>query len=327
MPKKKIALVTGGYSPEAVISLRSARQLFLAMDKKRYDPVMVHIDRNDWYARDPENGRTSIDRSDFSYRGKGKQKVTFDYALISIHGTPGEDGTLQAYFDMVGIPYSTCGVLASALTFNKIFCKNYLRHFGIRMARDYFLKAGREAGIEEIIGVTGLPCFIKPNRGGSSFGVSRIMNRKTLKKGIERARSEDREVLVEEFIPGTELTVGLFRTPLRQMVFPVTEIVSKNEFFDYEAKYTPGMADEIVPARISDALARKLQDHALQIYELLDCRGLVRVDFIVRDDVPFFLEVNTIPGMSAESIVPKMIRAAGMSEGEVLTHIIQGTIA
>lgn len=356
--KKNIAIVTGGDSSEVVISLKSAEQVRLALDPEKYRPTIVYIRGDDWHVRlqpesidpdlesvkqdhessgqDPETKdqgpmepmKIPIDRENFSFTLKGRLH-RFDYAFIAMHGPPGEDGQLQAYFDKLGIPYSTSGSRSLALSFNKYASKELLRKSGILTAEAVLVR--REDGqitrerAGEILERIGLPCFIKPNAGGSSFGVSRINRVEELEKAIRKALEEDDEVLVETFIPGNELTCGLLKTTHHEFLFPVTEIISKNEFFDYEAKYTAGMADEVTPAEIPDELAAECQALSSRIYDLMDCRGLVRIDFINHEGRLYFLELNGIPGMSRESIIPKMIRTMGHTEAEIYNLIIKET--
>jgi len=319
---KNIAIITGGDSSEIVISLRSAEQVRSCLDKNKYESYIVFIQEDDWHVDQPDGKKIRINRHDFSFMRDGK-KIEFDFAFFAMHGPPGEDGKLQAYLDLLHIPYSTSGVLSLALTFNKYSTKMFLSQFGIKTAKSILLKRGTTLSSQEIKAKLGLPCFIKPNCGGSSFGVSKISQADELQEAIQSALNEDDQVLVEEFIYGPELTCGLIKLSDQKLIFPVTEIISKKEFFDYEAKYTEGMADEITPARIPDKLAEKCQNLASQIYDLVNCKGIVRIDFINHKEELYFLELNGIPGMTAESIVPKMIRAYGMTEQEVYQKMIE----
>jgi len=252
-------------------------------------------------------------------------KIRFEYAFIIIHGTPGENGKLQAYLDMQKIPYSTSSVLSSAMTFNKYVCKIYLKNFGITTAEAVLINKNRAFNNEEIIDKVGLPCFVKPNNGGSSFGTSRVNKPEDMENAIIEAFKEDDEVIIESFVKGTELSCGLLKTRDEEIIFPVTEIVSSNEFFDYEAKYTEGKAEEITPARVSEEITKRCRQMASEIYEYLNCRGIVRIDFIVRGNQIFFLELNSIPGMSKESIVPKQIRAMGLKVEDIIEKVIEDT--
>ncbi len=335
--KKNIAIITGGDSSELVISLKSAEQVRFHMDKEKYEPYIVYIREDDWHVNlDPDGiGKAPVNRETFSFEKDGRT-VHFDYAFIALHGPPGEDGQLQAYLDKLGIPYSTSGSLSLERSFNKYACKEIVRHSDIltadavliRRETDLYIVSGDQTGAfdpERVLSIVGLPCFIKPNAGGSSFGVSRINQAEELEKAIAKALEEDDEVLVETFIPGRELTCGVLKTPEKNFIFPVTEVISRNEFFDYEAKYTEGMADEVTPAQIPEELAMKCRDTSSRIYDLLDCRGLVRIDFISHQGDLYFLELNGVPGMSRESIIPKQIRTMGRSEAEIYNLIIEET--
>jgi D-alanine-D-alanine ligase len=245
------------------------------------------------------------------------------FAYITIHGTPGEDGILQGYFEMLGIPYSTCDVQSSALTFNKWHCNNYLRSLGIRMARTIRIVRGEQAEPEMIVKTLGLPLFVKPNAGGSSFGVTKVKREEDLTEAIELAWKESEEALVDEFIEGTEFTCGLVKTDGKHLVFPVTEVIPGNEFFDFEAKYTPGVTNEITPARLPEALFRECQELSARIYDLCSCAGIVRMDYILHNGSFYFLEVNTTPGMTATSFIPQQIRAMGLTLTGILTLVIR----
>jgi len=334
--KRNIAIVTGGDSSELVISLKSADQVRQNLDPKKYVPFIVFIREDDWHVKSGDEGskKLPVNHQDFSFEKDGSQ-VKFDYAFIALHGPPGEDGQLQEYFDELGLPYSTSGASSLRLSFNKYACKQELAKSGIRMAEAVLIKkaalnntdGGPLSGdtVKGILDKVGLPCFIKPNAGGSSFGISRINKAQEFEAAVIKALEEDEEVLVETFIPGNELTCGVLKTPSREYIFPVTEIISKNEFFDYEAKYTVGMAEEITPAEIPEILARKCQAISSKIYDLLDCKGIVRIDFINREGELYFLELNGVPGMSPESIIPKQIRTMGHTESEIYNLIIRET--
>lgn len=317
---KKIAVLSGGVSSERVISIKTAKQLSEALDKNLFQAFLADIGKNSWDIL-IEDKKYPIDKNDFSAIIEG-EKIKFDYALIAIHGTLGEDGLLQAYFNMIGIPYSGCDVLTSAVCFNKNFCKQYLKPYNITMAKSVMIKADQDYDEKQIIDYLGLPVFVKPNTAGSSFGISKVKNIVDLNKAIKNAFTEDSFVMIESFIDGIEVSCGVFKSSKKQYVFPLTEIDTKNEFFDYEAKYTPGVTDEITPARISDEITSKVQEIASEVYDILNCKGLVRIDFIITNNTPHLLEVNTVPGMSAESIVPQQIRAAGHTVSQILTEMI-----
>ena len=324
--KKKIALLLGGDSAEAVISVKSAQQMLQHLDDALFDVYPVSINGTSWTCT--HHGVTvDVDKSDFSIAVDGR-RIRFDCAVPMIHGTPGEDGRLQAYLDLMRIPYTSCGLLTSSLTFNKHACKTYLNSLGIFFPKGKLIRKGENVDPHELFSVLGLPCFIKPNNGGSSFGISKIKSKDELEAALAAAFAEDaQEVLVEEFIEGTEITCGLVKLGEKIIVFPVTEIVSKKEFFDVEAKYEAGMADEITPARISESLHADCETLSTAIYRFLNCQGIVRIDYIICDGRLYFLEVNTVPGMSAASIIPKQIEAMGyMSVKELYTNLIHEAI-
>lgn len=317
---KTIAIVAGGDSSEYVISVKSAAQVSKEIEKTGYKSHVVQIKGQDWKVE--ESGKTyQIDKNDFSFTKEGK-KVKFDCVLILIHGTPGEDGKLQSYFELIGLPYTSCGILASALTFNKYACKVFLDAFGIKSAKAVIVK-DEKWNADEIISKVGLPCFVKPNESGSSFGVTKVTEKGQLEMAIKEAVKESSQVIIEEFIKGTEVTCGVLKTSSKEILFPITEVVSKKEFFDYQAKYTDGFSEEITPARIPVGIASQVQSISSSIYDALDCKGIVRIDYIIKDNQPYFLEVNTVPGMSENSIIPKQIRTLGITIPEVYKLIIE----
>jgi len=324
--KKNIAVVAGGNSSEYVISINSANQIAKVLDKENYNVYTVNVKGTEWIVRSEEFCDVIVNKDDFSF-SFNNQKIKFDCALILIHGTPGEDGKLQGYFDMLKVPYTSANTLASAITFNKVFSKNYLKPFDISLAKFISVKKGDIIDADQIIKATGLPCFVKPNSGGSSFGVTKVKEKEKLFEAIGEAFKEDHEVIIEEFLEGRELTCGLVKTKNDTFIFPPTEIVSKNEFFDYEAKYTEGMADEITPAIISEELTKEIQNLSSQIYDVFQLKGIVRVDYIYSNKRLYFMEVNTVPGMSAASIVPKQIEAAGFSLKNIFTLIIEDALS
>lgn len=323
--KKNIAIVAGGDSSEYVISIKSAEQLASVLDKEKYAVYTVIIKGTEWIVKSDIFCDIIINKDDFSF-SYNNQKTKFDCALIIIHGTPGEDGKLQGYFDTLKIPYTSSNTLASAITFNKVFSKNYLKPFDIPLAKFVSIKKGDIIDANQIINITGLPCFVKPNCGGSSFGVTKVKVKEKLFEAIEEAFKEDHEVIIEEFLDGRELTCGLFKTKKESFVFPPTEIISKNEFFDYEAKYTEGMSEEITPANISNELTAEIQHLSSQIYDIFQLNGLSRIDYIYSNKKLYFMEVNTVPGMSGASIIPQQIKAAGLNLTNVLSMIIENSI-
>ena len=320
--KKNIAVVYGGDSSEFVVSVKSSKNVFESIDSTIYNVWKVQMKGLDWEVFEDEQVIAPIDKNDFSFSKNGV-KIKFDFAYITIHGTPGEDGKLQGYFDMVKIPYSTCGVYSSALTFNKYFCSNYLRNFDVPMAKSVRLFKGDQVNADWLVEELGLPMFVKPNAGGSSFGVTKVKEKEQLLAALEMAMKESHDILVEQFIDGPEFTCGLVKLSDRELIFPVTEVIPQNEFFDFEAKYTAGKTDEITPARISPEMTQKIQQLSSRIYDLCDCSGIVRMDYILKDNEFYFLEVITTPGMTATSFVPQQIAAMDRKLGEVLELIIE----
>ena len=320
--KRTIAIVGGGDTSEFHVSLRSAQGIYSFIDKEKYTLYIVQMHELDWHVQLLDGTTVPVDRNDFSFQLDGR-KVTFDFAYITIHGTPGEDGRLQGYFDMLHIPYSCCGVLAASLTYDKFACNQYLKSFGVRIADSLLLRRGQTISDDDVIGKIGLPCFIKPSLGGSSFGVTKVKTRDEIQPAIAKAFDEAQEVVIEAFMDGTELTCGCYKTRQKSVVFPITEVVSHNEYFDYKAKYN-GESDEITPARISDALRDRVQQLTSAIYDILGAHGIIRVDYIVTAGEKInLLEVNTTPGMTATSFIPQQVRAAGMDIKDVMTDIIE----
>ena len=326
--KRTIAIVCGGDSSEHDVSLRSAQGLFSFFDKERYNIYIVDIKGTDWHVNLSDGQTARIDKNDFSFKLNGKT-VWFDYAYITIHGTPGENGIMQGYFELVHLPYSTSGVLVEALTFDKFALNNYLRGFGVNVAKSIMLRRGEENKFTEqqIEQEIGMPCFVKPAADGSSFGVSKVKKADQLAPALRNAFMECEEVMIEAYLQGTEVTVGCYKTREKSVVFPVTEVVTDNEFFDYDAKYN-GQVQEITPARISPELSAALQAETSRIYDILHCNGIIRVDFIVTKNADGtdrinMLEVNTTPGMTATSFIPQQVRAAGLDIKDVLTDIVE----
>ena len=330
--KRHIAIIAGGDSSEHEVSLRSAAGLKTFIDAEKYDTTIVVLRGTDWKTEDG----CVIDKNDFSFT-RGGVKHTFDFAYITIHGTPGENGVLQGYLDMIGMPYSCCGVLAAALTFNKYACNHYLSYFGFHIANSMILRAGQKwPNAQKIADTLGLPCFIKSNIGGSSFGCTKVKTVEDIYPAIERAFGEGDEVICEAFMQGTEVTCGVYKTKEKAVAFPVTEVVTHNEFFDYDAKYK-GQVDEITPARIPDEVRDKIQAETLRLYDIIGAQGIIRVDWILtkpsavsiqnsdglQDVKLMLLEVNTTPGMTPTSFIPQQVRAAGLDIKNVLTDIIE----
>lgn len=325
--KRIIAIVAGGDTSEYEVSLRSAQGIYSFIDKEKYTTYIVQMHGTDWHVQLPDGDKVPVDRNDFSFRMPDGKKVTFDFAYITIHGTPGEDGRLQGYFDMLHIPYSCCGVLAASLTYDKFVCNQYLRAFGIRIADSLLLRRGQSITDDELVEKIGLPCFVKPNLGGSSFGVTKVKTRRDIQPAIAKAFAEAPEVMAEAFMGGTEITCGCYKTKEKSVVFPITEVVSHNEYFDYKAKYN-GESDEITPARISDELTDRVQKLTSAIYDILGAQGIIRVDYIITEGEKInLLEVNTTPGMTATSFIPQQVRAAGMEMSQVMEDIIENAFA
>lgn len=322
--KKKVAVVAGGYSKEAVISLKSAEQIVASIDKQLFEVYSIMITKKSWSLL-IDNTEVVIDKNDFSFCYNG-QKTTFDVVFIAIHGTPGEDGKLQAYFEMLGIPVSTCDSFVSAITFNKYASKLYLKEYAIPTAKSLvFTKNKNKIDIEYIAEQLGFPMFVKPNNGGSSFGASIVKQKKELRSAIEKAFNEDTQIIIEEFIKGREFTCGVFKDAKKEYIFPVTEIVSKNDFFDFQAKYE-GLSEEITPAHLPEQQFLECQQLSSLIYDLLNCKGIVRIDYLFRDNVFYFMEINTVPGMSAASLIPQQAEVYGLSLKDLYTLVLKNAL-
>lgn len=310
-----IALLAGGYSGEYEISILSAQTIEKNLDAEQYNIYKIIVTKDAWWYDTEDGNKIDVDKNDFSLTIKG-QKITFDCVFIAIHGTPGEDGRMQGYFDMLNIPYTTCNAIVSALTFNKSYCNKVVKDFNVvNIANSVHLIKGEPYSVGSILERLKLPVFVKPNEGGSSLGVSKVKSVEQIMAAIEKAFAVDNQVLIEEFIEGRELTIGVYKVGQHLNTLPPTEIESKNEFFDYEAKYTPGVTNEITPAVLSNPILDELKSKAAYIYRHLNCRGVVRMDFILQKGTNklFFLEVNTMPGQSENSIVPQQVRAAGLN--------------
>ena len=322
--KRNIAIVCGGDSSEHDVSIRSAQGLYSFFDKERYNIYIVDVKGQDWHVNLPNGTTAPIDKNDFSFVLDGKA-VVFDYAYITIHGTPGENGVMQGYFELLHIPYSTSGVLVEAMTFDKYVLNNYLRGWGVNVAKSILVRRGEESRYSDefIEKEIGMPCFVKPAADGSSFGVSKVKNVDQLAPALRVAFMESDEVMIESFLQGTEISIGCYKTREKSVVFPATEVVTSNEFFDYDAKYN-GQVQEITPARISPDTAEEVS----RIYDILHCNGIIRIDFIISKDADGndkinMIEVNTTPGMTATSFIPQQVRAAGLDIKEVLTDIVE----
>lgn len=320
--KRTVAIIAGGDSSEYEVSLNSAKGIYSFIDKEKYNLYIVELSKKAWEAVLADGTRAKIDKNDFSFMD-GNNKIIPDFAYITIHGTPGENGILQGYFELLGIPYSTCDVLVSALTFSKFTLNQYLKSFGVRVAESMLVN--KKTGISDdiVIEKIGLPCFIKPNASGSSFGVTKVKTREQIQPALEAAFAESDDVMIEAFMDGIELANGCYKTKDKSVVFPITEVVSDNEFFDYNAKYK-GEVTEITPARLSDELTERVKKLTSAIYDILRCKGIVRIDYIITEGEKInMLEINTTPGMTATSFIPQQVKAAGLDIKDVMTDIIE----
>ena len=334
--KKTIAIVAGGDSSEHDVSLRSAEGIHSFLDQERYEVYIIEIKGMTWEAHLKDGSRSNVDLNDFSFMEGGK-RIRPDFSYITIHGTPGENGILQGYFDLIHLPYSTSDVLVEAMTFNKFTLNQYLKGFGVSVSESLIVRKGFEHLVtdDEIIEKIGLPCFVKPNAGGSSFGVTKVKSADQIHEAILKAMRESDEVMVEAFMEGTEISQGCYKTQEKEVVLPATEVVSDNEFFDYNAKYN-GQVREITPARLKEETAERVSLITSMIYDILGCNGIIRVDYIIthttdengkeRERINM-LEVNTTPGMTATSFIPQQVRAAGMDMKDVLTDIIENKLS
>lgn len=322
--KRNIAIVCGGDSSEYDVSMRSAQGIYSFFDKERYNVWIVDIRGLDWHVSLNDGTRVPIDRNDFSFKENGKL-VMFDYAYITIHGTPGENGILQGYFELIHLPYSTSGVLVEAMTFDKFVLNQYLRSYGVSVADSMLIRKGYEELVsdDEIDEKIGMPCFVKPTADGSSFGVSKVKNKDQLTPAIRKALMVSDDVMVESYLEGTEISIGCYKTREKSVVLPATEVVTSNEFFDYDAKYN-GQVQEITPARIPEETAERVAKLTSSIYDILHCNGIIRIDYIIdKNQKISMLEVNTTPGMTSTSFIPQQVRAAGLNITDVLTDIVE----
>jgi D-alanine-D-alanine ligase len=321
---KNIGIVYGGYSSEITVSQQSAKGIYSFIDTSKYNVYQVFISSKKWIVL-VDNREIPIDKNDFTFNLEG-EKISFDCLYITIHGTPGEDGLLQGYLKMLNIPHTTCDVLPAALTFNKFTCNTYLKGFGVAVSDSVLLRKGRDFDPDDIRTKIGIPCFVKPNAGGSSFGITKVKSPEELEPAIEKAFKESNEAIVEKLMKGTEITCGIYKTATKEVVMPLTEVISKNEFFDFEAKYSAEKAIEITPARVSKEVTEKVQKITSLIYDILNCKGIVRIDYIITEEKIFLLEVNTTPGMTPTSFIPQQVSAIGMTMKEVITDVIEDAI-
>jgi len=321
--KRNIAIIAGGDSSEHDVSLRSAQGIYSFMDKERYNVYIVEVTGLTWEAHLEDGTCSTVDKNDFSFQAGGK-KVKPDYCYITIHGTPGENGLFQGYLDLMRIPYSTCGVLVEALTFNKFTLNQYLKSWGVSVSESILIRKGQTISNEEVIERVGLPCFIKPNAGGSSFGVTKVKTPEQIQPAIELAMKEKgEEVMIEAFMKGMEISCGHYKTKKHEVALPITEVVPANEFFDYDAKYN-GEVQEITPARLPQDVMDRIHKINSAIYQILGANGIIRMDYIITEGYKInLLEINTTPGMTATSFIPQQVRAAGLEMKDVLTEIIE----
>jgi D-alanine--D-alanine ligase len=323
--KKNIAIIMGGYSSEYGISMKSGNVVNKYLNPEKYNAFRIIISKEKWFYLDKDDNEYPVDRGDFSVSLNG-QKIQFDCVFNAIHGTPGEDGLMQAYFELLGIPHTSCNHYESALTFNKRDLLSTLKPYAIPCAISYHLNKGQEVDEDAIIKKVGLPCFVKANRAGSSYGVSKVYQKDELQKAIETAFKEDDQVIIESFLEGTEVSVGVITYKGEVMVLPITEIISENDFFDFEAKYQ-GKSQEITPARINPTQEKNVRKWAEFIYKTLGLKGYTRSEFIFIGDVPHLLEVNTTPGLTEESLLPQQARTAGISLEELFDSAITEALA
>ena len=318
---KTIAIIMGGYSSEYKISLKSGAMVCQTLDRTKYTPYALHIFKNKWVYVEESGTEFPVDKNDFSVT-VNSEKITFDCVFNAIHGSPGEDGFMQAYFELLGIPQTSCSMYQAALTFNKRDLLATLKPHGIRTAESYYLNLGDVVDEDAIVAKVGLPCFVKANKAGSSFGISKVYKKEDLKTAIDKSFKEDNEIIIEQFLDGVEVSVGVISYKGQTLVLPITEIVSENDFFDYEAKYE-GKSQEITPARISEEYASKVRLEAKKIYETIGMKGFSRSEFIFKNDEPYLLEMNTVPGLTNESILPKQAAEAGISMKDLFTNAIE----
>ncbi len=321
MMKKNIAIIMGGYSSEYKISLKSGNVVFDALDKNKYNAYRIHIFKDKWVFVNNLDEEFDVDKNDFSVL-VNETKIEFDCVFNAIHGSPGEDGFMQGYFELLGMPQTSCAMYQAALTFNKRDLLATLKPYGIKTAESYPLNLGDSVDEDAIIAKVGLPCFVKANKAGSSFGISKVYKKEALQAAINTSFKEDNEIIIEQFLDGVEVSVGVISYKGETLVLPITEIVSENDFFDYQAKYE-GKSQEITPARISEDYATKVTSEAKRIYEILKMKGFSRSEFIFKNDQPYLLEVNTVPGLTKESILPQQAAKAGISLKDLFGNAIE----
>ncbi|WP_347922374.1 D-alanine--D-alanine ligase [Pontimicrobium sp. SW4] len=319
--RQNIAIIMGGYSSEYEISLKSGNVVYESLDSRKYNPYRIHIFKTKWVYVDDNDNEFPIDKNDFSVSINNK-KITFDCVFNAIHGSPGEDGFMQAYFELLNVPQTSCNMYQASLTFNKRDCLSVLKPYGIKTAESYYINLGDKIDEDAIVKKVGLPCFVKANKAGSSFGITKVYKKEDLQNAIDFAYAEDDEIIIESYLDGVEVSVGVIKYKGAIKVLPITEIVSDNDFFDYKAKYL-GESQEITPARISDDMTNKVQIVAKKVYEILKMDGFTRSEYIFKDGEPHLLEVNTVPGLTKESILPQQAVAAGISLEDLFGNAIE----
>lgn len=323
--KRKIALVTGGFTGESVVSFKSADFVESQLDKSKYDVFKIVVLKDSWYYLDTSSSQHPVDKNDFSIH-INNEKINFDVAFIMLHGSPGEDGKLQGYFDLIGLPYTSCDALTSSLTMNKGYSKAIVDGIsGLNIARSIQLFENTELSEKQVLNNLVLPLFIKPNNGGSSIGMSKVKSDSELKDALNKAFNEDQQVLVEEFVEGREFSIGVYKNENGIQVLPATEVIPTNDFFDFEAKYTPGATEEITPGRMTEEEKSRVERIVTDVYLKLNCKGMVRIDYFLQKDTSnfYFIEINTIPGQTAQSFIPQQVRAAGLNISEFYGNLVE----
>lgn len=321
---KHIAIIMGGYSSEFQISLKSGNVVYQKLDKSKYKAYRIHIFKDKWVYVNDKNDESLVNKDNFTIK-ENNTTVKFDCVFNAIHGVPGEDGYMQAYLELLGIPHTSCLMYQAALTFNKRDCLSVLKPYGIKTAKSYYLNKGDNVDVSSIINTVGLPCFVKANKAGSSFGITKVYKAEDIPKALEVAFAEDNEVLIESFLDGTEVSVGVISYKGEVTVLPITEIVSNNDFFDYNAKYL-GESQEITPARIPEHLSEKVRVTAKKVYEILQLKGFSRSEYIFKDNEPHLLEINTVPGLTEASILPQQAQAAGITLSDLFSNAIEESL-
>ncbi|WP_185858437.1 D-alanine--D-alanine ligase [Blattabacterium cuenoti] len=323
---KKIAVVMGGYTKESEVSIKSGEVVYENLCRNKFDPYRIYIFEERWFMKDEKNNEYPINKYNFTVNIGKNRVIQFDCVFNAIHGTPGEDGILQAYFELLKIPYTGCNFHHANVTFNKKYCLTLLKHFGVHTAEFFFLNKKNQCFcIEKILKKVGLPCFVKPNKSGSSLGISKVYEKKYFLNAVEKAFQEDEEIIIESFLKGREVSVGVFSFDKKIYVLPITEIISQNDFFDFESKYS-GKSQEITPAKLLPSVEKKIRKLAKKVYQFLNLSGISRSEYIIVNEEPFFLEINTVPGLSKESIFPKQLEIYGISLSDLFKNAIYSSL-